>query len=159
MVKKVILNICDVYVSSEPAILQTVLGSCVSVCLWDEQLRIGGMNHFMLPQASFNTEQREYCGCESINELVVEMLRTGADIRRLRAKLFGGGKLLREFTENLDIGKENIKAAKVMLKKYGIPVTKEFTEPGCGIKVIFYTATGRAFVKRLGEMHTADDKH
>jgi len=159
MVKKVILNICDVYVSIEPAVLQTVLGSCVSVCLWDEKTRIGGMNHFLLPQTSFGTEHHACCGSESINDLVAEMLGTGADIHRLRAKLFGGGKLLRENSESLDIGKENIKAAKEMLKKYGIPVTKEFIEPGYGIKVVFYTATGRAFVKKLEEIHTADDKY
>ena len=29
--------------------ISTVLGSCVATCLWDPVLRIGGMNHFMLP--------------------------------------------------------------------------------------------------------------
>ena len=36
-------------VTTEDLMLVTVLGSCVSACVRDKTLGIGGMNHFMLP--------------------------------------------------------------------------------------------------------------
>lgn len=48
--KRIMLSIGDVVVSKEPAMLETILGSCVAVCLWDEKIGMGGMNHIMLPR-------------------------------------------------------------------------------------------------------------
>ena len=42
----------DYYVTREDEVLDTVLGSCVSACIRNPRLRIGGMNHFMLPRPS-----------------------------------------------------------------------------------------------------------
>ncbi len=150
--KKTVLNIGDIVVSREPSILETVLGSCVSVCLWDEGLRIGGMNHFMLPLAGSAVRVPELCGAESTSRLIKTLLRTGADIHRLRAKVFGGGRVIREFNQSLDVGRENIRVAKEVLKQYGIPVIRECTGKDFGIKVVFYTATGNAFAKTLKEV-------
>ena len=36
-------------VSAAPCSVSTILGSCVAVCVWDEETGIGGMNHFLLP--------------------------------------------------------------------------------------------------------------
>ena len=49
MKKQVGIHIGDCYVSTEPAVIYTVLGSCVAVCLFDPVRRIGGMNHILLP--------------------------------------------------------------------------------------------------------------
>jgi chemotaxis protein CheD len=39
----------EYYVSHEDLVIMTVLGSCIAACLWDSRMRVGGMNHFMLP--------------------------------------------------------------------------------------------------------------
>jgi chemotaxis protein CheD len=38
------------YASAGAAQVTTILGSCVAVCLWDSEGRVGGMNHFLLPE-------------------------------------------------------------------------------------------------------------
>ncbi|MBI5681589.1 MAG: chemotaxis protein CheD [Deltaproteobacteria bacterium] len=150
--QRIIINIGDIIVSSEPALLETVLGSCVSVCLWNERLRIGGMNHFMLPQTKDNTKDKGYYGCESIHEMVNKFIRLGSAAQSLKAKVFGGSRVNKTIYQKrtMDIGKENVRIAKDILDKYSISVIKEFTGPDYGIKVIFCTSTGRAFIKRLG---------
>ena len=149
MEKKIIITIGDICVSREPAIIQTVLGSCVSTCLWDERSKVGGMNHFMLPKILIGPMRDVCLGPESIEKLVHEMLRVGADRHRLRAKIFGGGRVLRGLNQNIDVGTENVIAAREMLKVLRIPVIKECTSTAFGLKLIFYTATGQAFLKSL----------
>lgn len=152
MVRKVIVSIGDVYVFREPTILQTVLGSCVSVCLWDERLKIGGMNHFLMPCMENDLKSPAYSGQKSIDRLVSNIINAGARMGHLKAKVFGGGRVIKEFSQRLDVGKDNIEMAKKMLGGFGIPIVKECTGYDTGIKVVFYTATGRAFVKRLEEV-------
>ena len=42
----------EYFVSDEDMLIMTTLGSCIAACLWDRERRIGGMNHFMLPEGS-----------------------------------------------------------------------------------------------------------
>jgi chemotaxis receptor (MCP) glutamine deamidase CheD len=143
------LNIGDVVASREQAILGTILGSCVSVCLYDEESKIGGMNHFLLPDIISDVRNPLYCGPDSIKRLVDEVQGMGADVRNIRAKVFGGGRVVRELAGDFDIGRKNVNTAREILLNYGIPIIREFTCPDYGIKLIFHTGTGRAFVKQL----------
>jgi chemotaxis protein CheD len=150
--RTIIINIGDVCVSRGPVIFQTVLGSCIAVCIWDEVAGIGGMNHFMVPLARRNAKGG-YCGPEATAMLVRKMLDAGARMENLKAKIFGGGKVIRQFSERLDVGKENALAARNALRRHGIPIVKELTCTDYGIKVKFHSDTGRAYVKQLGEMN------
>lgn len=150
--RKIKLNIGDVVVCKEPTVLETVLGSCVSACLYDESLKIGGMNHFLVPCIMSGLKNPAYSGQESIKRLIEDLIRTGANPSYIKAKLFGGGKVIKGIGEDLDIGAENIKTAKEMLKKYGIPIVNELACLKFAIKIVFYTATGRVFVKKLKEV-------
>ncbi len=154
--QRIILKIGDIVVSDEPARLETVLGSCVSVCLWDEKEKIGGMNHFMLPEMTRSTDKPTYCGSESIKILLNNMLMKGAVISHLKAKLFGGGRLIKHFNQALDVGRENVRVAKKVLKEYEIPIISELTGHDSGIKILFYTKSGRVFVKRFHEEDIKD---
>jgi chemotaxis protein CheD len=147
--RKITLNIGDIVVCREPAVLETVLGSCVSVCLWDESLKAGGMNHFLVPYVMSGLKNPAYSGQESIERLIEGFTGTGANPLYIKAKVFGGGRVIKGMGEDLDVGAENIKTAKEMLKKYGIPIVKELACPKFAIKIVFYTATGRVFVKKL----------
>jgi chemotaxis protein CheD len=82
--------------------LQTVLGSCVAACLHDPVRRIGGMNHFLLPDDGTGTDMR-YASA-AMERLVNELLKNGADRGRLQAKLFGGASIMSNLP---DIGRSN----------------------------------------------------
>jgi len=147
--KKTILNAGDVVVSRGPSILETILGSCVSVCLWDEGLKLGGMNHFLLPHMSRCIKSPTFSGSESIKILIGEVLKLGANTRRLKAKIFGGCRVINGCDNTFNVGMQNIRVAKEMLSSYGIPIIMDLTGKDYGIKLVFYPNTGRAFVKKL----------
>ncbi len=147
--KRIVLNIGDVVVATEPAILETVLGSCVSVCLWDGRLKIGGMNHFMLPRMLDTMKCSTCCGPESMEKLLTALIGSGSRLGDVRAKIFGGGRMVSSLEHGIDVGLENVAVARSMLADYGIPIVGECTGLDLGRKVVFYSATGKVFVKSL----------
>jgi chemotaxis protein CheD len=78
-------------VSDEPdTILTTILGSCVSTCISDPVARVGGMNHFLLPDSGPGDAQQFRYGLYAMELLINGLLKKGASKDRLEAKLFGG---------------------------------------------------------------------
>ncbi len=146
--KKIILSVGNIAVSRTPAIFETVLGSCVSVCIWDDLTGAGGMNHFMVPYACDGTMDRGFYGPDSTVELIHRLLLNGASTNGLRAKIFGGGRL-KDLNKMLDIGKKNIEVARMILSEYGIPVIAELSQMTCGLKVQFYSTNGRVLLMKL----------
>lgn len=143
--KKILLNAGDIAVASEPVMFETVLGASVSICLWDEKLKIAGMNHYMMPGVMGDMKDHERSGPESINRLVDSILELGSNLRNLKAKVFGGGNAGGGGVN----GKENVLVAKKILGYYKIPVIKEHTGNDCGIKVVFMSATGATSVEKF----------
>ena len=85
--KEITLHVGGVHASAEPSMIKTLLGSCVAVCLWDERARVGGMNHFLLPDGRPDGPHDEATrfGVHAMDCLVGEMLKLGADSRRMVA--------------------------------------------------------------------------
>jgi chemotaxis protein CheD len=140
------------HASSGPGTITTVLGSCVSTCLWDPIARIGGMNHFMLPgdgaapNASWTASAR--FGVYAMEVLINEMAHLGADRRRLVAKVFGGARVLAGF-DKLDVGAKNAEFVLEFLKVEGIPVAAQDLLDVHPRKVHFFPSTGKVQLKRL----------
>ena len=132
--------------------ITTVLGSCVSTCLWDPGSRIGGMNHFMLPGdtaapgAAWAASAR--FGVYAMEVLINDMTKLGADRRRMVAKVFGGARVLAGF-DKLDVGAKNAEFVLEFLKVEGIPVAAQDLLDVHPRKVHFFPATGKVHVKRL----------
>lgn len=76
------------------AVISTLLGSCVSACIWDPDRQIGGMNHVLFSDTSANAAEVFGHGVNGMEQLINGLMRLGADRRRLRAKVFGGAKML-----------------------------------------------------------------
>ena len=131
--------------------LLTVLGSCVSACLWDPQRRLGGMNHFMLPGAGDSGR----LGIYAMEVLINRMLKGGAERARLVAKVFGGANVL-DGMDTLNIGSRNAAFVREFLAEERIPVVAQDLEDLYPRKVAFFPATGRVLVKRLAALR--DDK-
>lgn len=127
----------------------TVLGSCVSVCLWDPHKKIGGINHYMLPLWNGEGLASPRFGNIAIMKLIEKMLNIGADRRKLQAKIFGGGDMLRATSAFMNIGDRNITLANNVLRDEKIRIVSADTGGKHGRKLLFNTRTGEVLVKLL----------
>lgn len=129
--------------------LSTLLGSCVAVCLFDPQARIGGINHFMLPnmQRSKNGEVDSLLsGAYAMESLLNGLLQQGARKSRLQAKAFGGGTIIETA---LSIGMRNAHFTKEWLAREEIPlISSDFLGPWSR-KILFLPSTGDAYCRRM----------
>lgn len=141
----------QLYVSSEPTVVTTVLGSCVSVCLWDPLLGFGGINHFLLPHwAGSDTAFSLRYGNVAVQQLIDRLLALGCRKRNLLAKLFGGACVIDAIRRGENhLGMKNVKIARKLLAEMGIEVAAEDIGGRRGRKLIFQTDDGAAWVKLL----------
>lgn len=132
--------------------LSTLLGSCVAVCLFDPQLKIGGINHFMLPdmgRSKHGDVDSLLSGNFAMEALLNALLNKGAKKVRLQAKAFGGGTIIDVDGGSLSIGMRNANFAKEWLTREGIPLqSSDFLGPWSR-KIIFIPSNGEAFCKRM----------
>lgn len=150
----------EYYVTTEQEAIATVLGSCISACIWDEKRKIGGMNHFMLPlrgtdhsQARWEFHDSYSCryGIWAMECLINELLKYGAKRESMRVKIFGGGNIIQDM--NTPIGDQNIKFALEYIKKESLDMIGSDVGGPWPRKVLFYPQTGKVLVKRLQSMH------
>ena len=140
------------FASKDPYVVKTVLGSCVAVCLWDKTLKIGGINHYMLPTWTGNDLASPKYGNIAIDKLIEKMRYMGSKMEDLQAKVFGGGELLEAVgggPSATQIGERNIRIAKMMLDEYQIPIISSCTGGKRGRKILFFTDTGEVRHKYL----------
>jgi len=141
----------EYFVSEEPKVVYTILGSCISVCLRDPFAKVGGMNHFMLAAPS-NTEGHDNWsdsgryGSFAMEMLINEILQRGGMKKRLEAKVFGGGKI---YDGQIDIGAKNAAWALDYLEREDIPLMKANVGDVCPRKVYFFTDSGKVLLKKL----------
>ena len=143
--------------SSDGVVISTVLGSCVSICLWDEDVGVGGMNHLLLPELASDAGALNSVGAIAMERLINRMVREGADRRRLRAKLFGGGSMLSGLT---DIGARNARFGRNYLVREAIPCEAESTGGEKARRIKFWPSTGRVrqrFVEEAPALKPAKD--
>lgn len=133
------------YAAARDMLIVTVLGSCVSACLWDPVRRIGGMNHFMLPGKGDSARMGVY----AMELLINRMLKLGAERGRLVAKVFGGASVLQGM-DALNIGTQNGAFVLDFLREEGIAVAAQDLYDVCPRKVYFFLQNGKVRIKRLG---------
>jgi len=125
-------------------IVTTVLGSCVAVCLYDNSIGIGGMNHFLLPEGQSGDLDDVVFGLHAMELLINEMLKQGADKRRMEAKLFGGAQMIGGLS---DIGERNVAFAREFLSDERFPVVAESVGGNMGRRIRFVPTTGSVMQK------------
>jgi chemotaxis protein CheD len=144
------VHVGHVFVSATPRVATTVLGSCVSVCLWDPALGAGGLNHFLLPHQGQPGEPSARYGDVAIEELLAALERLGCRRRSLRAKLFGGASVVDTGRAGADtLGMKNVAMARELLAATGIPVIGEDVGGTHGRKLVFHTDDGAAWVRKI----------
>jgi len=150
-----VLHPGDYASSRDDIVLCTVLGSCISVVLYDKVLGYGGMNHFMLPFSSRSpdvlSEDGKY-GVNAMELLINDMMKKGSNRFDLQAKVFGGGHVLHTIPMGASVAKvpeNNIAFAMDFLKKEGFPIVSSDVGEDYGRKIFLFTASGKVLLKRL----------
>ena len=131
------------HVSSDPnVVMTTVLGSCIAACIRDPQAGVGGMNHFLLPDAGDGRKDGDAVryGAYAMELLINGLLQRGARRERMEAKIFGGGKLFEGLS---DVGASNASFAERFLRDEGIPIVSSSTGGVSARRVEFWPASGR----------------
>ncbi|SPF34720.1 putative chemoreceptor glutamine deamidase CheD 1 [Candidatus Sulfotelmatobacter kueseliae] len=141
----------EFHASAEPCQIRTILGSCVSICLWDVSHLAGGMNHFLLPASREGEPASLRFGDLATKALLEKVLRLGCRLPNLRAKIFGGGSMfLNSNRRAISLGEQNVAAALALMKNARIPVSVQETGGTHGRKVVFNTDDGTAWCRRIG---------
>ena len=125
-------------------LLMTVLGSCVAACLVDRAARIGGMNHFMLPDGGAAGRYGAY----AMELLINEMMKRGARRDRLEAKVFGGGQVMRNFS-SMNVGEQNVRFIEQFLADERITIVSRDVLDIHPRKVCLFPGSARALCKKL----------
>jgi chemotaxis receptor (MCP) glutamine deamidase CheD len=147
--QNVTLHIGDLYVSKTPVKIKTILGSCISACLFDPVTRVGGMNHFLLPGDTEDPDLSTRYGVNAMEVLINEMMKCGARRPSIQAKIFGGGDIFRSGHPYMMVGAKNIKFVLGFLETESIPVVTSRIGGKQGVMVVFLPHTFEVFVKPL----------
>ncbi len=142
----------EFYVTADDMLIVTVLGSCVAACIRDVHTGIGGMNHFMLPDAALdeNTPMSSAAryGTYAMEILINSLIKMGAKRTNLEAKVFGGGNVLAGLTQ-ANVGERNAEFVNRFLKTEKIRIVASDLIDVYPRKVYFFPRTGKVMVKKI----------
>lgn len=138
-----------VYCSAVPAVITTILGSCIAVTLWDRTRGYGGMNHFVLPRRPSGSAPQLRYGDTAVDRLVDDMADLGCRPPDLEAKLFGGAAVLATGSAADSIGAKNVAVALDQLRRRAIAMVGGTTGGSLGLQIRMATRTGEVLVRRL----------
>jgi chemotaxis protein CheD len=148
----------ELFLARGPAILRTILGSCVSATFWCPRLGAGALSHGVLPRVpkirppNFTASDGSRYVDFSIRYLAQQFDALGVDREELEVKLFGGADVLPLLSERADrptVGALNCQAALSVLAEEGFPVTASDLGGTRGRRIHFHTVTGEVLVYRL----------
>jgi chemotaxis protein CheD len=140
----------QLHVSAEPCQIRTILGSCVSICLWDPHQRAGGMNHFLLPSSEEGKPASLRFADVATKALLDKFLGLGCRPSNLQAKIFGGSSMFQNQNRYASsLGVRNVAVAIDLLKIAGIPLAVQETGGTRGRKIVFNTDDGMAWSRQI----------
>ena len=151
----------EYYVTKQHEIIVTVLGSCISACICDKDVGIGGMNHFMLPVSSIHDDEYLMAsdlsvaaryGNYAMEHMINDILSHGGQRKYLEVKICGGGRVLKDM-HVIDIGKKNIDFVKDYIAIEGLTLLAEDVGGLFPRKVQYTPETGGLRIKKIRSLH------
>jgi chemotaxis protein CheD len=144
----------EFHVSSRPdETLVTILGSCVAACIRDPVTKVGGMNHFMLPQGHSsgwgNDPQSTRYGNFAMEKLINELIKSGCSRDRMEIKVFGGGNVIDTISNN-PVGTQNAEFVLHFLEAEGLRCAVQDLGGQYPRRIHYSPATGRVVRRLLG---------
>jgi len=149
----------EMFISDRPALVSTVLGSCISVTFFSPRLKVGAICHGLLPTckkekascAGNCADGLRYVEC-SIKRMTKQFTALGIRNSEIEVKVFGGADMIKYGLKNGNpetVGRQNTKIALSTLKDRNFQVKAFDTGGSRGRKLIFFSHTGEVFLKRL----------
>jgi len=140
--------------AKSPIVIKTHLGSCIAVCLYEPQKKIGGMLHLMMPDSRLSSDALKRNSSKYADlgiPLLIKQMQMEYDVKPedLIAKIFGGAKIL-QFV-NFDIGVDNEKATRKILQDYSIRIVGSKTKGEKGYRIAFNLLTGQVECQVFGQ--------
>ena len=142
----------QLFTSREPVVITTILGSCIALCLWDWRKKIGGMNHYLLPEGTDGGPNRLRYGNVANPALLNELVALGCEIKNLRAKIFGGSSALAA-NPGQSVGTRNVQLAEEFVQNAGIPLLTKEVSGKRGRRLVFNTHDGVTSIREFAEPH------
>ena len=131
---RLVVGIGELAVSQSPddMIITHALGSCIAVCVWDPQVRVAGLLHFLLPEAKLNMDRAKRQPATFADSGIALLFQTaytrGVDKKRCIVRLVGGAEVAGlQGVAALNVGKRNLLAARQILWQNGVMVSGEST--------------------------------
>lgn len=148
---QVSIGIGEYFASNQDVVIHTVLGSCVAVCLYDPEKKIGGMNHILMP---FNPDIHNYdasarYGINAMELLINAIMRLGGNREKMVAKTFGGANILMALSRENGVGERNVEFVVDFLRAEKIKILGRDFGGHDSRKIFFHIATGDVFLKRI----------
>ncbi|MBN2435189.1 MAG: chemotaxis protein CheD [Spirochaetes bacterium] len=145
------VGVAQLKIASSPVILRTILGSCVGICIYDRNKKMGGLAHVLLSKAT-NDSQPEKFAETAIPALIEQLLRQGCKRDFMTAKIAGGASMFKFASQTPLglIGENNISMTKKILEEKKIPIVGEDTGGSVGRVIDFFLEDGRLKVKAGG---------
>ena len=138
--KKLYLFPGKIILSTEPAEITTILGSCVAIAIFDPTTKMGGLIHYLLDEPGKGEAASPRYGSYALPSLLKMMSDRGANMKRLQAKVYGGASVLGNMNIGKGIGSTNADVAWKILEQYKIPVLEQNTGGTRGRRIVFNTA-------------------
>ncbi len=146
--EKKYIHSSQLFVAVRPSVIQTVLGSCVAVCLYDSKMQISGMNHYLLPLWNNEGLASPKYGNIAIAKLIEAMEAVGCQRRDMVAKVFGGASPNNfDAANGMLVGEKNIQIAHHLLSEQRIKITASDLGGTRGRKISLESNSGRVMLK------------
>ena len=146
---KVFLKPGELYIGKEPAVISTILGSCLSITMFNARLGVGGICHALFPNDSKRKKGIEFHYVDgSILYMINEFEKIGIKRNEIEVKVFGGASI-NDTAHKKTVGQANIEAALDILNGNDLKVLTYDFGGTLGRKIIFYTHTGRVLLKKI----------
>ena len=158
----IFLQAGDFHFGAAPQQIATLLGSCVTVTLWQPRRRIGGMCHFLVParpggQRPQGAALDGHFAEDAFALFDRAILKSDCQPEQFQAKLFGGGDMFPGSNTRVDVGGQNIAAARALLKQRGIALLAEHVGGAGHRKLVFDLATGEVQLRFVDKV--SGDRH
>ena len=143
-----------IFVATRPSVISEVMGSCVSVCLYDRKRKTGGMNHFRFPDIREKHLTTALYGNVATIALIRMMIGDGSNKKHLEAQIIGGS--YNRLVSPRNIGRENIMTARSILARERVNLVSEDVGGEKGRKVVFNTRTNEIAIMKVEKLRSSD---
>jgi chemotaxis protein CheD len=147
------VRVADYAVAATGTITTIGLGSCVAIALYDATARVGGLAHVLLPDPAMSRDRSNPAKFPAtvVPLLLGEMVRLGARVERITAKIAGGASMFGGLLPagGINIGERNVVAVRQVLAGARVPIVAEDTGSDYGRSVFLHLEDGRLEVRSI----------